>query len=184
MKPEIREKILALRRQNPAQLFTLKELVHKLHVEYAQRRALLDVLDELEEAGILYKVKRSKYAFSQTQRTVVGRLDLNPRGFGFVRPETGASGDIFIGPHAIGYATHGDRVVVEVARGKKGAGSRIGKRGAVSRGKGIRRPAGPEHESTRGRIVQVLERANERGSALLLCMLLEARFSKCRSTMN
>lgn len=161
-KNSLRAKILALRSQNPAQLFTLKELVHTLNIEYAQRRTLLAVLEELEESGAIYRVKRAKYAFSKAQRTVIGRLDLNPRGFGFVRPEASGGGDVFIGRHAMGYATHGDRVVVEVARGDPKGRQGSGGRKSTPRGKASRHPVAPVERSSRGRIVQVLERANER----------------------
>jgi ribonuclease R len=54
---------------------------------------------------------------------VVGRLTMHRDGFGFVIPDPSSlderlksrlSGDIFVPPHAIGSAMHGDRVLVEV----------------------------------------------------------------------
>src|SRR5579864_3593533 len=46
---------------------------------------------------------------------VTGRLVAHRDGYGFVIPEQpvpGAEGDIFIAPHAMGSAMHGDRVSV------------------------------------------------------------------------
>jgi ribonuclease R len=54
---------------------------------------------------------------------VVGRLSMHRDGFGFVIPDPSSlsaslksrlAGDIFIAPHAIGNAMHGDRVLVDV----------------------------------------------------------------------
>ena len=55
---------------------------------------------------------------------LVGRLTMHRDGFGFVIPEATSlddslkarlAGDVFIAPHAIGSAMHGDRVLVEVS---------------------------------------------------------------------
>jgi ribonuclease R len=55
---------------------------------------------------------------------VVGRVETNPRGFGFVVPDRaidGTSGDIFIAGSNLNQAVHGDRVVerIEHARGDR-----------------------------------------------------------------
>ncbi len=52
-------------------------------------------------------------------RLVTGRLQVNPRGFGFVTPErpvSGLAGDLYIAGHGLGPALHGDRVVARVER--------------------------------------------------------------------
>jgi len=56
-----------------------------------------------------------------------GRLVLNPRGFGFVVPETpGADGDVYVAAANLAEAMHGDRVAVRVERrSARGAEGRI-----------------------------------------------------------
>src|SRR5688500_17709782 len=57
---------------------------------------------------------------------IVGRLTRNPSGFGFVVPEHGESGDIYIAAANLTEAMHGDRVVARVERRtEKGAEGRI-----------------------------------------------------------
>ena len=77
---------------------------------------------------------RTEGAAGRADRTnlTVGRLTVNPRGFGFVTPEHGG-GDVHVAGFRLGSALHGDRVAVRV----EGAGDRA-----------------------EGRIVEVLERAN------------------------
>ncbi len=51
---------------------------------------------------------------------VVGRLQCNPAGYGFVAPETRGTGqsDVFVSAVNIREALHGDRVVVRRALGR------------------------------------------------------------------
>jgi ribonuclease R len=54
-------------------------------------------------------------ARSGRERLVSGKLDLHRDGFGFVRPDEGGAGDIFIAPNEIQGAMQGDLVLVEEA---------------------------------------------------------------------
>ncbi|MBM3887928.1 MAG: ribonuclease R, partial [Verrucomicrobia bacterium] len=82
---------------------------------------------------------------------VVGRLQMNERGFGFVIPEADEEGkptapaDIYIGADDVSVAMHGDRVVVRLKRGTV----RPDRRGKT------------QPEKLEGRIIRILERANE-----------------------
>ncbi len=49
-----------------------------------------------------------------------GTLQGNRKGFAFLQPEKKGEDDVFIPPHGVGGALHGDRVVIELASGGKG----------------------------------------------------------------
>ena len=76
--------------------------------------------------GELIQLNSDRYALPHAaadKNLVVGRLTMHRDGFGFVIPDASSlspslksrlTGDIFIAPHAIGNAMHGDRVLVDI----------------------------------------------------------------------
>src|SRR5437868_2511702 len=103
-----------------------KQLVRELGLHGDGRRELTDRLKSLVAGGQLRQVDSDRYAIPQAatgKNAAVGRLTVHRDGFGFVIPDPNSlppnlkgrlSGDIFIPPHAIGSAMHGDRVLVEI----------------------------------------------------------------------
>src|SRR6266571_3582361 len=103
-----------------------KQLVRKLGLRGDERRQLHERLQNLISAGQLVQVDSDRYAIPQAasgKNLLTGKLSLHRDGFGFVIPDLSStsgdlksriSGDIFIPPHAVGSAMHGDRVLVEV----------------------------------------------------------------------
>ena len=64
-----------------------------------QRATLRRRLASLVEAGELIKVRGNRYGLPDRMRLVTGRVQVHPRGFGFVTPDqpiTGIDGDLFI----------------------------------------------------------------------------------------
>jgi ribonuclease R len=110
----------------PNQSAGYKQLVRELGIKGESRNQLLAALQRLVDSGQLVKVDSNRYATRpdvKGKNMVVGRLTMHRDGFGFVIPDASSldeqlkarlSGDIFIAPHAIGSAMHGDRVLVEV----------------------------------------------------------------------
>ncbi len=104
------------------------------------------LLEDLVTRGLLKRLGGHRYAAVPTRRAagasagaLVGKLAMNPRGFGFVTPPGGEG--LYIAPDSIGSAFHGDRVEVDVV-------------GRSNRG--------PE-----GRIIRVVERRSPRIAGLL-----------------
>ncbi|HYO97666.1 MAG TPA: RNB domain-containing ribonuclease, partial [Polyangiaceae bacterium] len=98
-----------------------------LALEVPSATVLASMLDGLTQRGILRRVGGNRYApvrkDAESDRWE-GKLNMNPRGFGFV----GSMGkeDVYIAPESIGGALHGDRVEVEVvSRSGRGAEARI-----------------------------------------------------------
>ena len=103
-----------------------KQLVRELGLHGAARGELDGQLQKLVTAGQLVQLNSDRYALPQAaadKNLVAGRLTMHRDGFGFVIPDANSlspalksllAGDIFIPPHAIGNAMHGDRVLVDV----------------------------------------------------------------------
>ncbi len=103
-----------------------KQLVRELSVHGEARADLNSRLQKLAKRGELVQVDSDRYALPQAateNNLVAGRLTMHRDGFGFVIPDASSltpslkarlTGDIFIAPHAIGNAMHGDRVLVDI----------------------------------------------------------------------
>ena len=107
--------------QQPKQNAGFKQLVRELRAHGAERRHLEERLNELVKSGKLresdgrYQIPRAVAGRNQ----VIGRLTMHRDGYGFVIPESDEvrariQGDIYVNPHAIGNAMHGDRVLVDI----------------------------------------------------------------------
>ncbi|HXC44801.1 MAG TPA: VacB/RNase II family 3'-5' exoribonuclease [Candidatus Dormibacteraeota bacterium] len=103
-----------------------KQLVRELGLHGEARADLNSRLQKLAKRGELVQVDSDRYALPQAaaeSNLVAGRLTMHRDGFGFVIPDASSltpslkarlTGDIFIAPHAIGNAMHGDRVLVDI----------------------------------------------------------------------
>ncbi|MBW3660551.1 MAG: ribonuclease R [Gemmatimonadetes bacterium] len=125
-----------------------KEIAHGLEIGDERYPILKEALARLTDEGRIYRIKGQRYAVPEQINLVVGRLDTTRKGAGFVVPERKTEEpDLFVPPHKLGNAVHGDRVVARVekrrARGENSQGSviRVLKRareevvGTVQRGK-------------------------------------------------
>ncbi len=116
--------------RQPKRAAGFKQLVRELGLHGEARGDLDSLLQKLVAAGELVQLNSDRYALPQPaaskhdKNLVVGRLTMHRDGFGFVIPDATSlspslkarlAGDIFIPPHAIGNAMHGDRVLVDIA---------------------------------------------------------------------
>ncbi|NLF54405.1 MAG: ribonuclease R, partial [Thauera phenolivorans] len=93
-------------------------------------------LRAMERDGQIYRNRANAYLLPAKADLIKGRVEGHPDGFGFVRRDD-REPDIFLGPKEMREVLHGDRVIVRIS-------------GTDRRGR-------PE-----GKLVEVLERANER----------------------
>src|SRR5215469_18452660 len=103
-----------------------KQLVRELGLHGEDRRELTNHLQKLVQAGRLIRMDSDLYQLPQAaadKNLIAGRLSMHRDGFGFVIPDPKSlsgtlksklAGDIFIPPHQIGNAMHGDLVLVDV----------------------------------------------------------------------
>jgi ribonuclease R len=117
---------------------TARELAQVLKIPREERATFKRRLKALVENGELLQIRGNRFGLPEKMDLVVGRLQTNPGGFGFVVPEQSPDGeraDIYIAAPNLAEAMHGDRVVARVER---------------------QTPKGLE-----GRIVRILERKQE-----------------------
>ena len=142
--------------RNPA---TTEGLAAQLRLAPDEHPALEKMLEELQLHGLVVRVRppgrrRSGWVDPELLDMVVGQLECNPKGFGFVTRVRGEGQDVHVPVRRMGAAVHGDLVLVQLAP----AGRRRG------------REAGPA-----GEVVGVLRRAREQLIGTFLPGKREAR---------
>src|SRR6202051_1681596 len=112
--------------RQPKRSAGFKQLVRELGLHGDTRAELDKQLAKLVSSGELVQVNSDLYGLPQpaaNKNLVVGRLTMHRDGFGFVIPDASSLapslkarlvGYLFIPPHAIGNAMHGDRVLVDI----------------------------------------------------------------------
>jgi ribonuclease R len=112
--------------RQPKRSAGFKQLVRELGLHGEARADLNSRLLKLAKQGEIIQVDADRYALpsvASEKNLVAGRLTMHRDGFGFVIPDASSlspamkarlTGDIFIAPHAIGSAMHGDRVLVDI----------------------------------------------------------------------
>ena len=98
---------------------TVRDLMERLGWPSSQRATLRRRLAALVERGDLIRIRGNRYGLPDRMDLVTGRVQVHPRGFGFVTPDRsaeGIAGDVYIAGTNLNQAMHGDRVVVRVER--------------------------------------------------------------------
>ncbi len=137
-------KLICSRKYSP---MNASELAEHFKIDDSESKQFCTLLRELELKGEIVRIKKEQYTNPKKANLLVGKLDVNQRGFGFVVPvKDGISDDIYVDAESLGSAMHGDIVVVRLPSTKK-----------KKKGKRKKR----EREKNVGRIIDVLRRENE-----------------------
>ena len=120
------------------------DLAKRLQVSIDQRATFGKLLRNLENQGKITRIRKDRYVLPQAADLVVGVLQVNPQGFGYVINESDNDrGDLYVAAENQGTAMHRDRVVARIIRDQ------------LSLQRGGRRLR------SEGRVIKILQRANE-----------------------
>lgn len=114
-----------------------EELAVRLGINKSEFKDFFNILNQMEKEGIIFRLNNDKYNLLNSEYLVVGKLEGNERGFGFVMSKDRPGEDIFIPADSMLGAMHGDTVIANLIS---------------------RKSPGKKQE---GEIVRILERANE-----------------------
>jgi ribonuclease R len=110
------------------------DLLRAARVGRAERARAAAALDALEASGRLVRTRGDRLAPAEALGLVAGRLDVKPSGFAFCIPDDPEAEDVYVRASRVRPALHGDRVLVEVERGRgrrtEGRVARVLERGA------------------------------------------------------
>jgi ribonuclease R len=99
---------------------TEEELFRVFGVTKRGSKRFKKLLQELETEGLIYRTRAARYGLPEKMNLAVGRLQGNPRGFGFLICDDRQQPDVFVPASGLNGAMHGDRVVVRVSPGRNG----------------------------------------------------------------
>ena len=118
--PSLQTTILTLLAKHPGAI-SVDEIIHALHLIPGQLPLLQKTLLQLIEAHKLVK-KGKRYSLAPPPETLRATLDLTAKGFGFalIAGEAKGGKDVFIAPHHLGGASHGDTILVTVTGKTRG----------------------------------------------------------------
>ncbi len=103
------------------QPMTVRDLEAALAISNSDEfKALVKTLVQMEQNGLVVRSRTDRYKLPESVNMVRGKLIGHAKGFAFVAPEDKTADDIFIPAHEIGYAMHGDIVMVRVFPSSKG----------------------------------------------------------------
>src|SRR5437660_5704279 len=130
-----RDHVLALMRERVHHPASMRELLQVLKVPKDDQTSFKRQVKSLVSAGELIQIRGNRFGLPEKMDLVVGRLQTNPAGYGFVVPEHAVDGaadtaaaretrgrsqsrsrDIYIAAANLTEAMHGDRVVARIER--------------------------------------------------------------------
>jgi ribonuclease R len=97
----------------------LRELAKKMEVPEEKYGGFRRTIREMLRDGLLVKLKRGRMGLPDKANLVVGRLVSGKTGYGFVVPED-KSEDVYVRSENMGYAFHGDKVVIRILSRRRG----------------------------------------------------------------
>lgn len=109
-----KEDILNYMRKAAYRPLTEDELLKVFGVKKRERREFRALLREMEMAGLVYVTRAARYGLPEKMNLEVGRLQGNPKGFGFVIPLKPGVPDVYVSAANMNGAMHNDRVVVRL----------------------------------------------------------------------
>lgn len=112
----IREKILEFINSKEYKPMIKEEILTKFDIDLSDKKEFYKILDSLEKEGLLIKTANERYAPINKDYLVVGRLEGNERGYGFVVPNDKDREDVFIPAENMAGAMNGDTVIANILK--------------------------------------------------------------------
>jgi ribonuclease R len=112
------------------------DLAKQLQIPVNERSRFRRLLSDLETRGKITRIRKDRYVLPQEADLMVGVLQVNPRGFGYLLNESGdGQGDLYVSAENQSTAMHRDRVVARIIRDRvppeRGGRSRANREGRV-----------------------------------------------------
>lgn len=133
----VKDKILEFMTELAYKPMHRSELAIKFEIDKGQRKDFFKILTDMENEGKIIRTKNDLYGIPERMDLVVGTLQGNNRGYGFLIPDNKEIDDVFISSDEMNGALHGDKIIVRVTM------------------------KGPNSKNQEGEIIRILDRANK-----------------------
>ena len=131
-------KILEYMREEAYNPLLFEELAQALGVGKDEYEQLIEMLQNMEQEGLVVKTRRKRYGIPERMNLVVGRLQGSQKGFGFLIPDNLDIKDLYIPVESLNGAMHNDKIIARITKGVVGG------------------------NKSEGEIIRILKRANEK----------------------
>jgi len=122
---KLRERIQEALKSHKQKSLALPQIINELGMQKHDQSIVLGEIKKMIDEGLLVKTGSGRYGLPERLGYVTGVLEGNRRGFAFLRPDSQEE-DVFISPDSLKNAAHGDRVVVQLDKKRKGKRRREG----------------------------------------------------------
>src|SRR3974377_670318 len=114
------------------------DLAKRLQIPLNKASQFPRLLKDLDIRGKITRIRKDRYVLPKEADLMVGLLQVNPRGFGYLLNESGDGlGDLYISAENQSTAMHRDRVVARIVRDRiapeRGGRSRANREGPGTR---------------------------------------------------
>lgn len=132
----IKNTILEFMHEQAYKPMSFEELADAFKIMPGELRDFRKVLRTMEKEGMIYRTRTERYGILEKMNLITGKLQVHPRGYGFVISEEDVP-DVFIISNNMGGAMNGDKVVAKILKEEL------------------------EGKKCEGEIIKILERANK-----------------------
>src|SRR6202789_2296115 len=108
----MKDQIIRLLAQKDYVPANVPELLRLLRLSSSRQQELQAVLRQLEQSGVVARIKGNRYVSPREADLIPGRIRMNRAGKGFLQPDDSNLKEIAIAESATGTALHEDRVLV------------------------------------------------------------------------
>lgn len=96
-----------------------EEIAAYFGIEKKEMKEFNKVLSDMEKEGLILKNNKGKYRPFNSEYLIIGRIEGNEKGFGFLLPNDKDRDDVFIPAEGMNGAMHGDTVIVTIVKKKE-----------------------------------------------------------------
>lgn len=117
------QELLDFMRETAYKPMTYQELEQHLNIEGAEAfKQLLLLLNQMEQEGKIYRTRNNRYGIPERMNLLRGRMQVHPKGFGFLLPDDDTIPDVYIHANDMKGAMNGDTVLVRILDKGPGGG--------------------------------------------------------------
>jgi ribonuclease R len=117
LKQSLTQTIRKVFTKNTESNLTHKQICHLIDVrDAALRKLVFTCLEDLAKQGFLQKSGHSVYGLNTQVSSLIGTLQITPRGAGFVVLDDPTLSDVFIHPKNLNQSLGGDRVTIQITK--------------------------------------------------------------------
>lgn len=112
----IKRALIEFMKENVYKPMDIQELATAFHIEKNDYKTFKKTVKTMEREGLIIRTRADKFGLPEKMGLVAGKIQVHPRGYGFVIPEEEGVEDIFIPSSYLNGCMNGDKVIAKVTK--------------------------------------------------------------------